>query len=66
MSIDLLEKRKKVICDLMEDEFYVPMKAKELASFLQVPKEEKENFHKLLDELVAEGHIEKISVTCGI
>lgn len=57
MSIDLLEKRKKVICDLMEDEFYVPMKAKELAAFLQVPKEEKENFRKLLDELMAEGRI---------
>ncbi|MBQ4536794.1 MAG: RNB domain-containing ribonuclease, partial [Lachnospiraceae bacterium] len=41
----------------MEDEFYVPMKAKELAAFLQVPKEEKENFRKLLDELIAEGRI---------
>ena len=30
---DLLEKRKKLICELVEDEKYVPMKEKELAIF---------------------------------
>ena len=34
------EKRKKVICDLICDEMYVPMKFKELAMFLQVPRED--------------------------
>ena len=37
---ELLEKRKNMICRLVEDEMYVPMKEKELAVFLQVSKEE--------------------------
>lgn len=51
------EKRKKVICDLMEDELYVPMKEKELAMFLQVAKEEREEFRRILNELVSEGKL---------
>ena len=35
------EKRKKVIYDFICDEFYVPMKLKELAILLQVPKDER-------------------------
>ena len=35
------EKRKKVIYDFICDEFYVPMKLKELAILLQVPKEQR-------------------------
>ncbi len=52
------EKRKKVICDLLNDEFYVPMKEKELVMMLQVEKEDREEFKKLLDELVVEGKIQ--------
>lgn len=33
------EKRKKLIYDFICDEFYVPMKFKEIAMLLQVPKE---------------------------
>ncbi len=51
------EKQKKVICDLVQDELYVPMKQKELAAFLQVPKEERETFREILQELVAEGQL---------
>ena len=29
-------KRKKLICDLVEGDFYVPMKEKELALFMQI------------------------------
>ena len=54
------ERRKKVICDLVEDSFYVPMKEKELAAFLQVSKEDKEEFKRILQELLAEG---KLSLT---
>ena len=36
---EIREKRKKVICDLVKDDFYVPMKEKELAMFLQVAKD---------------------------
>lgn len=52
------DKRKKVICDLLKDEFYVPMKEKELAIMLQVEKEDRDEFKRLLDELLAEGSIQ--------
>ncbi len=55
-----MDKRKKVILDLMEDEFYVPMKEKELAVMLQVSKEDRNELNRLLNELLAEG---KISIT---
>ena len=43
---DLLEKRKKLICELVEDEKYVPMKEKELAIFMQVKPEDCCRFEK--------------------
>lgn len=52
--MDVREKRKKVICDLVNDSFYVPMKEKELAAFLQVAKEEREEFKSILQELLGE------------
>ncbi len=51
------EKRKKIICDLVNDSFYVPMKEKELAMFLQVAKEDREEFRSCLQELLAEGKL---------
>ncbi len=54
------EKRKKVICDLVKDQCYVPMKEKELAMFMQVKPEDRGELKKILSELVAEG---KLSVT---
>ena len=45
---ELDEKRKKVICDLVQDELYVTMKEKELAMLLSVAKEEREEFHRIL------------------
>ena len=52
-----LEKRKKVICDLVNDSMYVPMKEKELAVFLQVSKEDREEFRIILQELLADGKL---------
>lgn len=52
------DKRKKVICDLLNDDMYVPMKEKELVIMLQVAKEDREEFKKLLDELLMEGKIQ--------
>ncbi|MBQ7944283.1 MAG: ribonuclease R [Lachnospiraceae bacterium] len=52
-----MDKRKKVILDLMEDEFYVPMKEKELAIMLQVSKEDRNELNRILNELLAEGKI---------
>lgn len=51
------EKRKKVICDLVEDELYVPMKEKELAMLLQVARQEREELRRILNELVKEGKL---------
>lgn len=52
------DKRKKIICELLKDEFYVPMKEKELIMMLQVKKEDRIEFKRLLDELLAEGKIQ--------
>ena len=54
------DKRKKVILDLMEEDFYVPMKEKELAVMLQVSKEDRPELNRILNELLAEG---KLSIT---
>ncbi|MDD6811238.1 MAG: ribonuclease R [Lachnospiraceae bacterium] len=58
MNQELLEKRKKIICELVEEEMYVPMKEKELAMFMQVSKEDREDFRKVLEELVLEGKLQ--------
>ena len=50
-------KRKKVICDLVNDPIYVPMKEKEMASFLQVAREDREELKAVLQELLAEGKL---------
>lgn len=55
-----LNNRKQMICDLMENEHYVPMKEKELAVFLQVARDDREEFRKILKQLICEG---KISTT---
>ena len=52
-----VEKRKKVIYDLFCDELYTPMKFKELAVLLQVPKEQRDDLKKVLEELEREGKI---------
>lgn len=57
MNKEALEKRKKLIVELLEDEMYVPMKEKELAMFLQVSKEDRDNLRLVLNELLAEGKI---------
>ena len=51
------DKRKKVILDLVQEEFYVPMKEKELAVMLQVKKEDRAELNRLLNELLAEGEL---------
>ena len=58
MEQKLHDKRKKLICELVEDEFYVPMKEKELAIFMQVKPEEREDLKSILNELLAEGKLQ--------
>lgn len=54
-----LEKRKNLICELVADEKYVPMKEKELAAFMQVSGEDREIFRDVLRALLSEGRIER-------
>ncbi len=58
MDHDRKEARKRLLCELVEDPLYVPMKEKELAVFLQTAKEEREALKAVLDELLAEGKLE--------
>ncbi len=51
------EKRKKIVYDLICDDIYVPMKLRELAVLLQVPKEQKEELRKVCEALEDEGKI---------
>ena len=51
------EKRKKVIFDFISDDFYVPMKIKEIAAVLQIPREQRDELKGVLDALVEEGRI---------
>ena len=53
----LFEQRKKMIYDFICDEFYVPMKLKELAILLQVPKEQRSELKKVMDTLEMEGKV---------
>lgn len=51
------EKRKKVILDFISDDLYVPMKIKEMAIVLQIPREQRDDLKEVLDALVEEGKI---------
>ncbi len=51
------KERKQIIMDIINDEHYVPMKVKELAILLNVPRESREELQEVLDSLVAEGKI---------
>ena len=49
------EKRKKMVYQFICDEFYVPMKMKEMAAILQVKKDDRQDLKEILDALEAEG-----------
>ena len=52
------ERRKKVLYDMICDKQYIPMKIKEIAILLNVPKDSREELRKVLDALVLDGKIE--------
>lgn len=58
MEENLLEERKKTIYDFICDDLYVPMKQKEMAIVLNVPKEQRGELKEVLDALLSEGKIE--------
>ena len=51
------EKRKKVIYDFICDDLYVPMKIKEIAAVLQIPREQRDGLREVLDALAEEGRV---------
>ena len=52
------EERKNLIIQLVEGSCYVPMKEKELAIFMQVEPEEREELKSILQELLNEGSLQ--------
>lgn len=58
MNKDLLEERKQKIIELFQNELYVPMKLKEIAIFLQITKEKRDELSEVLDALMQEGKIQ--------
>ncbi len=57
MTNDLLKQRKDMLVSLFEEKSYVPMKLKELAIFLEIPKARREELKEVLDSLLEEGRI---------
>lgn len=56
MDKEQFNNRKKMLAELiLENELYVPMKTKELAMLLQVPKEQRSELQEVLDSLVRDG-----------
>lgn len=58
MKDEKFEKRKKLICELVADEMYTPMKEKELCAFMQVAKSDREAFREVLQALLSEGKLQ--------
>ena len=57
MTEEQFIQRKTMLLSLFADPAYVPMKLKELAILLDVPKEQREDLKQVLDTLLAEGKI---------
>ena len=55
---EVFENRRKTITELIiHNELYVPMKTKEIAILLQIPREKRHELQEVLDSLVADGII---------
>lgn len=57
MTEELLKERKKTLTELVHDKNYTPMKLKELAMLLNIPKHQRDELKEVLDILVSEGKI---------
>lgn len=57
MEKELLKQREEMLVGLMNDKAYVPMKLKELAILLNIPREQREELKEVLDSLVGQGRI---------
>lgn len=57
MTQELLQERKENIYQFICDDLYVPMKAKEIAAVLSVPKSQRGELQEVLNALLADGKI---------
>lgn len=57
MTEELLKQRKEMLTNLVNEKTYVPMKLKELAVFLNIPKHQREELKEVLDILISEGKV---------
>ena len=57
MEENLMTERKEMILSLMNEAEYVPMKIKELAALMDIPRERREDLAAVLDALIEEGKI---------
>lgn len=57
MLEEIRKQRRDMLLAFVKDDNYHPMKAREMAGLLGVPKKERGDFHELLDELTACGKI---------
>lgn len=55
----ILEEKKKIILEFINSNEYQPMKFKEMATILQVPRDEKQDLRDVLASLLAEGKLEQ-------
>ena len=58
MEEKLMQGKKEIVLALMSDKAYRPMKFKEMAGLLQVPKEERDNLRLVLEDLIRDGKAE--------
>lgn len=57
----LFKNRKKMILDLLSSKNYVPMRAKDMAMLLQIPRNQRYELAEVLEELVKEGKADIIA-----
>ena len=57
MAEDLLKEQKELLVQMFDEKTYVPMKLKELAVFLDIPKARRQELKNVLDILLEEGKI---------
>ena len=54
----ILDERKKILLEFISSKEYQPMKLKDMAAILQVPRNEKGDFREVVEALIADGKIE--------
>ena len=65
MKEEKFEERKHMIYRLLCDDLYVPMRTKEIAMLLDIPKSKRESLQEVLDALVEEGKAQVSKIPKG-